>query len=215
VPVDSPQKGWAPLLERAFESLPRTHGDTPVRELSLYLDELVLWNRRTDLTAARSAEELVDLSVADAQIIAAATVDDRGAWIDVGSGAGAPGLVLALLLPNIRVTLVEPKDRRVAFLRNVLGKLDLRRAVVERGRSDKVAPRSCDTATSRATLPPPEWLAEGARLARAAVWVLLAREEPPVLDGFRADQDVRYEWPLTGAKRRAVRYSPEHTPEVP
>ncbi len=57
-----------------------------------------------------------------------------------------------------------------------------------------------------ATLPPAEWLAEGTRLATDAVWVLIAREEPPSLDGWRQAADVRYRLPHTGAPRRALRY---------
>ncbi len=169
------------------------------------MDELVLWNQKTDLTAARSAEELVDLSLADAWVLAR-TAPTEGAWVDVGSGAGAPGLVLALLCPDVRMTLVEPKDRRVSFLRTMIGKLGLRGVAVERGRSDRLANAAWDHAVSRATLPPGEWLREGMRLARTSVWVLLARDEPPVLDGCRVDRDVRYDWALTHVPRRALRY---------
>jgi 16S rRNA (guanine527-N7)-methyltransferase len=170
------------------------------------LDELVDWNRRIDLTAARSAEELVDLTVADAAVIARATASS-GALADVGSGAGAPGLVLSMLLPSVKVTLVEPRDKRVAFLRSVIGKLGLTNTKVERARSGDVPDASCDVAVSRATLPTAEWLEEGARIARREVWVLLAVDEPPVSPNLRLDLDVRYEWPLTGAKRRGARYT--------
>lgn len=206
--------GWEPLLVRALDGLgPETtrlslSGKTPsgwLAALSLYLDELVTWNRRTDLTAARSAEELVDLTLADAAVIAQASTDG-GEWTDVGSGAGAPGLVLSLLLPGARVLLVEPRERRVAFLRSVIGRLRLDGARVHRGRSDTLGVASCDTAVSRATLPPAEWLAEGSRLARTAVWVLLAREQSPELSGWEPDVERQYAWPLTHVPRRAVRY---------
>lgn len=178
----------------------------PYPSLGRYLDEVVRWNAKTDLTAARTPEELVDVTLADAAIIASASSDAPRSWVDVGSGAGAPGLVLALLLPSIRITLVEPRDRRVAFLRSTVGTLGLSRVTVTRGRSDALPPHGWDTALSRATLSPPEWLREGARLARSAVWVLLARGEPPALAGLHVDADIRYEWPLTSAPRRAVRY---------
>lgn len=210
--------GWAKLIDRAVhglepalaraaqdargEALLAEHWGAPV---SAYLDELVVWNRRTDLTAARSPEELVDLTVADAAIVAAAS-EARGTWIDVGSGAGSPGLVLALMRPGLSILLVEPRDRRVAFLRSVIGRLGLDNVRVERKRSSAIASATCDTAISRATLPPAEWLEEGGRLARRAVWVLLARESLPTVSGFHADLNVQYEWPLTSAPRRAVRF---------
>jgi 16S rRNA (guanine527-N7)-methyltransferase len=201
---------WDPLVLRAAQAL-RTRGVASVEcpSLAPYLDELVRWNARTDLTAARTPEELVDVTLADAAVLATASASGApGSWVDVGSGAGAPGLVLSILLPAIRMTLVEPRGRRVAFLRSTVGALALSRVTVERGRSDRLPPQGWDTAVSRATLPPPEWLVEGSRLARSAVWLLLARDEPPSLEGFRIDADIRYEWPLTSAPRRAVRYVP-------
>lgn len=205
---------WVPLVETALGRLSagtsgrvQSSAGEPVGvRLAAYLDETVEWNRRIDLTAARSAEELVDLTVADAAVIARATAGS-GALVDVGSGAGAPGLVLSMMLPGMTVTLVEPRDKRVAFLRSVIGKLGLTNAKVERARSDAVRDWSYDVAVSRATLPPAEWLTEGARIAKREVWVLLAGDEPPVSPKLRLDLDVRYEWPLTGAKRRGARYT--------
>jgi len=204
--LERPSGGWEPLIARAAAAgaqggpLPWSH--TAAR----YLDEVIEWNRRTDLTAARTAEELVDLSIGDAVIVAGSS-GAEGSWVDVGSGAGAPGLVLAMMLPGIRMTLVEPRDKRVAFLRSTIGKFGLSNTIVERGRSDRLPARTWDTAMSRATLPPREWLREGARLARSAVWVLLAREEAPNIEGAAVDADVRYELPLTRVPRRAVRYA--------
>ena len=201
--LERPGSGWGPLIEQVSGG---KLAWAPWLELVAgYLDELVAWNRRMNLTAARSAEELVDLTLADALAIVGAS-PDGGSWIDVGSGAGAPGLVLAMMMPGATVTLVEPRERRVAFLRTAIGKFGPSGTRVERARSDLLPEKGWDTAVSRATLPPSEWLPEGARLARGAVWVLLSREEPPQLDGLRPDRDLRYEWPLTRVSRRAVRY---------
>jgi len=222
--TSGPRPAWVPLLERAASGL-GLGAHAPAASLARiaeYLDHLVRWNQKTDLTAARSAEELVDLSLADALVLASHGTPGSGAgrgaagvqtWVDVGSGAGAPGLVLALLCPSLTVTLVEPRDKRVAFLRSVAGSLSISNVSVVRGRSDSLSPHAWDVAVARATLPPPDWLREGVRLSRRAVWVLLARDEPPALDGVRVDVDQRYEWPLTGSGRRAVRYVPveEHT----
>lgn len=180
--------------------------ESAVSELSTLCDLVVEWNRRIDLTAARSADELVDLMVADAAVLARTRPPAGQRWVDVGSGAGAPGLALALLAPKLVLTLVEPREKRVAFLRTALGTLGRTDIVVERRRSAELADVRFDVALSRATLSPPEWLREGARLATRAVWVLLARDAPPVRAGFRIDHDESYRLPLTGAERRIVRF---------
>jgi 16S rRNA (guanine527-N7)-methyltransferase len=183
-------------------------GQSTLGELVVHWAGLVLdWNERMDLTAARDADELIDLLIADAAFIAGQALPGERRWVDIGSGAGAPGLGIALLAPELEVTLVEPKAKRVAFLRAVLAELGRPDVRIERARSDALARQSFDVAVSRATLPPPAWVVEGARLAHYTVWVLLAQAGPPdAPSGFRKDLDQGYRWPLGGAERRAVRF---------
>jgi 16S rRNA (guanine527-N7)-methyltransferase len=211
-----PQQGWQPLIERSIAALPSTvaplehvwrsgaERSAACAALGRLLDLVLLWNQRVDLTAARSPEELVDLYLTDALVIAAhAGPAGRQTWLDVGSGAGAPGVVLQLLRPELQLTLVEPRAKRVAFLRTAIGQLRLSSKVVS-GRSDSIAAGAADLAVSRATFSPEQWLVEGARLARHGVWVLLARGAAPSLTGWQSALQVDYEWPLTHAPRRAL-----------
>lgn len=180
----------------------------------IWATRVLEWNQRIDLTAARSDDELVDLLFADAAAIAELGADQlNGTWVDVGSGAGGPGLALALIAEPVAITLVEPKAKRVAFLRSVIGELACSNARVQRARSDELPAGTFDTAVSRATLPPNEWLAEGARLAQSYVWVLLAQGDAPPAWKFQPVLDHKYAWPLTGVERRVVLYArpPEHT----
>jgi 16S rRNA (guanine527-N7)-methyltransferase len=179
-----------------------------------WLDVLVKWNARIDLTAARSAAELVDLMVADAAVLAGA-LDAGARVVDVGTGAGAPGLGLALLRPDLSVTLVEPLGKRVAFLRTVLGTVKRADVTVVSGRGEAVAVEvergaraPFDAAMARATLPPPAWLALGGRLVRpgGAVFVLLAQADEPAAAGLTHAATTEYAWPLTGAARRLSRF---------
>lgn len=83
--------------------------------LEAYLDLLAAWGSRVNLTALRTPEARVALLVTP--VLAFAPRLPGGRLIDVGSGNGSPGLVLALLRPDIEVTLLEPRLRRWAFLR--------------------------------------------------------------------------------------------------
>lgn len=207
--LSRPQSGWRPRIERAVAALGSSVDPRAIVALEQLLDLVVEWNARVDLTAARDADELVDLYLADALTIAGAGVEPGQRWVDVGSGGGAPGLVLAALAPALVLTLVEPRTKRVAFLRSALGTLGLDKVEVRRARSDALPAGGWDVAVSRATLAPADWLAEGARLATRGVWVLLARAEPPALDGWHVERNISYCWPLTGVSRRAVRYAPQ------
>src|SRR5215469_8352408 len=74
--------------------------------------------------------------------------------VDLGSGAGLPGIVLALLLPDVSVTLLEPMLRRVTFLSECVDALDLANAQVCRGRAEDLAGQlSADVVTARAVAP--------------------------------------------------------------
>jgi 16S rRNA (guanine527-N7)-methyltransferase len=198
---------WEPRIIRVFTALDgsadRMSADLS-RDLCRLLDLVVSWNARVDLTAARDADELVDLFLADALVVARGPAPSGQRWVDVGTGAGAPGLTLALLRPDLAFTLVEPKDKRVAFLRTVLGSLGRVDVHVERSRSDALPDASFDVAISRATLSPDRWLAEGTRVAGEAVWVLVARDPPPAHQGWRIGQEAEYRWPLTDVPRRAL-----------
>jgi len=173
-----------------------------------WLDLVVSWNARIDLTAARSADELLDLMVADALVLS--TRVPKGATVvDVGTGAGAPGMPLALVRPDLAVTLVEPLAKRISFLRTVIGttlRTDIA-LVRDRGETLRAASKKFDVAMARATLAPPAWLALGEELVHAggSVWVLLAKEPAP--EGRAAAvESFTYTWPKTGAERTVVRY---------
>ena len=202
---------WSPRIDRVLREVPKSCGlsldvpDAARQQLVSWLDLVATWSERVDLTAARDADTLVDLLLADAALLASAQL--TGSVIDVGSGVGAPAIPLAILLPTLTLTLVEPRERRAAFLRTSIGTLARPDIRLLRSRSMEVEAGAAELAISRATLPPPLWLREGARLAQRGVWVLLGQDEPPQLSEWHADLDLSYDWPLTGGRRRAVRYS--------
>jgi 16S rRNA (guanine527-N7)-methyltransferase len=211
MPLQALGNGWLPRIERVLREVPASCGlsfmppPQALPQLVTWLDLVVAWSERVDLTAARDADALVDLLLADAALLA--STGPTGSAIDVGSGVGAPAIPLAILRPALALTLVEPRQRRAAFLRTSCGSLSRPDIRLLRTRSMEVESGIAELALSRATLPPPLWLREGARLAQREVWVLLGQDEPPALTSWHIDLDLNYAWPLTGRRRRAVRYA--------
>jgi len=87
-------------------------------QLSRYLELLMRWNKRINLTGIRDPRTIVRRLFAESLCIARA-VDLRGWLVDVGSGAGFPGLALKLAAPELRVTLIEARQKKCAFLKQV------------------------------------------------------------------------------------------------
>ncbi len=137
--IASPHRGPLEALGLAEPGLGR---------LVRYLDTLSTWNRRVNLTAARSPAERVQLLVA--RVLPALRFVEPGTLLDVGSGNGSPGLVFALLCADLRVTLLEPRLRRWAFLREAARAAGAPQVEILRERHDTYPGPPAHTVTLRA-----------------------------------------------------------------
>jgi 16S rRNA (guanine527-N7)-methyltransferase len=97
-------------------------------QLSAYLDLLLKWNSRTNLTAIRDPEEMVRRHFGES-LFTGSHLSDRlaagSSLLDFGSGAGFPGLPIQLLLPGLKVTLAESQGKKSSFLREAVRTLAL------------------------------------------------------------------------------------------
>ena len=113
-------------------------------QLALYLDLLVKWNARTNLTAIREPEEMVRRHFGES-LFAGVQVGGRvlqdASLLDFGSGAGFPGLPIQLLLPGLRVTLAESQGKKASFLREAVRTLGLRHGSLGRARRSNARSR--------------------------------------------------------------------------
>jgi 16S rRNA (guanine527-N7)-methyltransferase len=108
--------------------------------------------------------------------------------VDIGSGAGLPGIVLAMMRPELSVTLLEPMERRCRFLSGCVAELGLGNASVLRGRAEDVTLRA-DVATARAVAPLD-------RLAELAVRVVRPGGLVLAIKGQTADAELRKARPV-------------------
>jgi 16S rRNA (guanine527-N7)-methyltransferase len=193
------------LLRTGLEEL-RLDANPLVLEAFATLAELIVeWGGRLNLTGYRDVETVVRRSILDA----AALSTVLPAWsglADLGSGAGLPGLPLAILAPDARVLLVEARERRNHFQRHAIRTVAIRNARAIRGRFEEIDPERCELVIAQAVAPHAtlvsammRWALQGGRLA-----VPLGAEgpAPEPRPGLANTAVVHYQVPLGGPRRR-------------
>ncbi|MEG9438015.1 16S rRNA (guanine(527)-N(7))-methyltransferase RsmG [Edaphobacter sp. HDX4] len=175
-------------------------------QLSGYLDLLVRWNTRTNLTAVRSPEEMVSRHFGESLFAGGLLGDETpDTLLDLGSGAGFPGIPIALLQPSIAVTLAESQNKKAAFLREVVRTLELRNAEVWAARAETLpAGRMFHTVTLRAVDNMASAVVASAQLAQKQI-LLIATEVPTLPDGFEVVSQVAVPHSDRGQAFRAMR----------
>ena len=142
-------------LER--NSIPFTD-DLP-RKLNIYLSLLKEWNEHMDLTAVTEDDEMLDKHFIDSlTVLKTSLIPEQAALIDVGTGAGFPGMVLAIARPDIHVTLLDSQKKRLSFLEKIASSTDTHITAFIHARAEDAARMSAlreeyDIATARALAP--------------------------------------------------------------
>ena len=130
-------------------------------QYEIYYQELVAWNKRVNLTHITDYEEVQIKHFLDSLTVTLAWPPATGSrLIDVGTGAGIPGIPLKIVFPAIRLVLLEAVSKKVAFLQHILQKLGLDDVEIVVGRAEEVAHlaqyrEQFDLVLSRAVAPLP------------------------------------------------------------
>lgn len=119
------------------------------QQLLAYLALMQKWNKVHNLTAVRDADEMVTLHLLDSLVIL--PFIDGNTLLDVGSGAGLPGIPLAICNPNLKVTVIDSNNKKVSFMRQAKAELGINNLEVLGGRVEEIAAnRKFDIVISRA-----------------------------------------------------------------
>lgn len=172
-------------------------------QLARFVALVIEWGARVNLTGARTREALVDEHVADALAFLPHLPAGAFRFVDVGSGAGLPGLVIALVRPDSSGVLLEPIGKKRAFLAHAARELGLVGPVAPSGERLEEHLRAggahgYDVAVSRAVWPAREWFRLGPALLRPSGTLLgIGGSEP---DETPAGA-VRHPYSLAGRQR--------------
>ena len=131
-------------IEKESISLPNNFFDN----VKKYKTHLFKWNKIHNLTGARD-EKTVDDFIFDA-LFPVTFLPKVKSLLDIGSGAGFPGMILAFALPDTKVTLVEPLTKRASFLQFIKADLGLQNLTVIKKRVEEMEGEPFDLITSRA-----------------------------------------------------------------
>jgi 16S rRNA (guanine527-N7)-methyltransferase len=200
-------------LRRGLLALGVASSDEQSERLERYLALLEKWNRTYNLTAIREPERMVTHHVLDSLAILRHV---RGPNVlDVGSGAGLPGIPLAIASPALAVTLLDSSHKKAAFLQQAVGELALANATIVNARIESWRTDArFDTIVSRAFADLGEFVSAAARLLAPGGTIAAMKGVHPhdeierLPQGFRVREVLKLDVPLLDAERHLVLMEP-------
>lgn len=125
-----------------------------LKDLDRYKDLLIEYNKKFNLTAIKTEEEIYLKHFYDSlTLVKAINLEDKLSILDIGTGAGFPGLVLKIFYPNLEVTLLDSNHKKILFLETVIKELNLKNITCINSRAENLSSEYreyFDVATSRA-----------------------------------------------------------------
>ena len=207
MPTAPPAALSSETIRRALGEFQLTVNDQQVQQIQRYMNVLLAWNEKINLTAIRDPLEILHRHFCESMWAAPAVPVENGRLADVGSGGGFPGLPLKIIRPELQVFLIESNIKKATFLAEVIRELGLvdARVLVNRYEelSEDVAP--LDIVCSRALgdfQPFLEWAASGRVAASQVVLWVGARDVEEITK--IATWDWREPLPVPNSLRRLL-----------
>ncbi|HEX3153413.1 MAG TPA: 16S rRNA (guanine(527)-N(7))-methyltransferase RsmG [Candidatus Angelobacter sp.] len=171
--------------------------ESRLRAISIYIDLLLKWNARINLTAIRNPNEIVQRHFGESLFAAKHLLKQNlpKTAIDLGSGAGFPGVPLAMLAPEVQVTLIEAQQRKATFLRELVRVLNLKNVQVFDQRAENY-PEAADLVMLRAVEKFEEALETAVRLAKPGGSIALMIGSGQIELARNLSSEVSWEKPI-------------------
>ncbi len=186
------------LLQAGLAALPAAVSPAQADSLFSFARLLEHWSGRMNLTGHRSLEAIIERLILDAAALAQ-VLPEFGSLADLGSGAGLPGLPIAILRPQCRVTLVESRERRHHFQRAAVREIGIPNARPLHGRAEELEAKPHAAVIAQALARPERALAWMVRWAEPGGLLLLpggkAPHQVPELPDVSLETCLRYRAP--------------------
>lgn len=144
------------ILTKGAEEYGIKLNNEQIEQFIKYMKLLKEWNEKINLTAITEDEQIIKKHFIDSiSIIKSGVIDEEASVIDVGTGAGFPGIPLKIIMPHTNITLLDSLNKRVSFLNTVISELKLNKITAIHGRAEEASKtplfrEKFDIATARA-----------------------------------------------------------------
>jgi len=204
-------KQFGARIQAAGQALGLDINSRQEQALQAYIGQLQRWNRTYNLTALRQPEQMLVQHIFDSlsivrplqEILYKNTAYDTKI-MDIGSGAGLPGVVLAIMMPDCRVQCVDAVEKKMAFVRQMSGVLELDRLQAIHARVEQLEPANANIVVSRAFASLEDFVRLGGKHVAPDGWLLAMKGQEPEQEIAAMKQT---DW-------RVSRIEPLHVPEL-
>lgn len=163
------------LLTGGLRALGISYEQSQIDAFMTYLSELKKWNRAYSLTSIRDDREIVIKHFLDSLLYLKALPENARSIADVGAGAGFPGLPIRIIRPTLELHLIEPVQKKAAFLRNIVRRLGLDRVTVHSMRVEDVRSIQVDAVLTRALFSVKDFYEKARHLVRPGGVLILSK----------------------------------------
>ena len=172
---------FSTLFIEGLQQLHLTLNTTQLEQLAAYRHELLDWNTRINLTAITDPQEVLLKHFLDSLSLLSVYNAEKARVLDIGTGAGFPGLVLKIARPEWDVTLLEATGKKVTFLQHIIDTLHLPHITAIHGRAEELAHKAAyrakfDLVTARAVSALPMLLEYATPYTRVGGTIILPKK---------------------------------------
>lgn len=200
-------------IKEAFDQFSLEVSKVEIEILDQYLQTFLKWNKTINLSAHREAIEAIEKNILDCAYFSKYIIDKE--IFDFGSGAGLPGLILAILNPERNLYLIESDQKKVSFLQNCSFKLGIKNVNIIREYVDvskglilHQAPKKIEIIVSRATISPDKLISLGDVMLSSGgrIGMMLSDKQMESFltlnfETFKVENEIKYILPWSKIKR--------------